>query len=354
MKINLKKIALLLSFSLLIFSCSKVNESEILETKSSHTNDVLNYIKSLGILQKDIVDVGNKFIVDGDIIFSKDMIVPKHNKLSKIDQFYSGDVVNLTRQSDIRILVDPSMISQNSEISSAVNLWNNVNSNLHFNIVTAGDFDILITSVSNTVYCGQGQFPSNGNPGNNVNINLDMVKDDNYDQRTVNIAHELGHCIGFLHSNSSGTEVPGWGGTDDISIMLGNTCHDLCTQLSNKDVGATHALYPLLNGATNTQIQIDPYGTQFIINWDLASSILISTGSITGYDISYSGFSGANFGGNSSVSGSSNSFTVPNVNPYPTSNSNTGGIQITIKAKYNNGLNITKTVSRNKVGGVWQ
>ena len=354
---NIQKQTLLcfLSFFLLMLSCTKKENIEVTAPKISHPEEVLNYIKSMGYPESSILDAGAEYIVEGDIAFPKDMTLPEDTgRVATEEQYYSGNLVSKSRQSNIKIRIDPALAAvQNAEFNAAVTLWNNSGSNIHFIIVTTGE-DILVKNTDLMAgTCGQAPLPINGLPGNLIDIDVAEVNGQNFNQRMINIAHEIGHTIGFKHTNGVGTgvfiDVPGWAGADANSIMNGNMCGVLPTVLSAKDIGAVKALYPF---PTPQNVRIDITSSQFIIRWDPVVS-----NDFIGYTVDYSGFSGVNFGNSVSLSSIvTSSYTVPGVTPYPTSGqTQTGGIQATVKAKYTGGIIMAApTVSRNKVNGVWQ
>ncbi|KIO75988.1 hypothetical protein TH53_17625, partial [Pedobacter lusitanus] len=204
--------------------------------------------KNLGFTDSQIVENGNRYIVDGDIVFDKNMEVPADNGKPKTEQYYNGYLV--TNSSNITVKVDPSITSMRPEIDSAIKQWNNVpNSKIKFSIVTGSTYDILI-KVDNTIgssTCGQAYLStSNGKAGNTVWINQELIKNNSFAQRQRTIAHEFGHTISFKHTNqSTSIDVPGVGGTDALSMMNGGQCGSGASVLSAKDKQATAALYPL-------------------------------------------------------------------------------------------------------------
>eukprot|EP01012_Entosiphon_sulcatum_P042445 TRINITY_DN56478_c0_g1_i1.p1 TRINITY_DN56478_c0_g1~~TRINITY_DN56478_c0_g1_i1.p1 ORF type:complete len:254 (+),score=31.39 TRINITY_DN56478_c0_g1_i1:18-779(+) len=253
MKKNLKRIAIVAMVAVVIAACKKNQESTVTEPQETVKNadKVLQYIKDLGFPTKSIVDNGNEYVVEEDITFPKNMQIPADGVGTKIEQYYTGSIVNATKKLNIRIFVDPSMTSMSSEINSAIAQWNGVpNSTLRFSIVTTAPYDILIKdeNLGNGV-CGQGQFPSGGSAGALVKINKNYIAGNSFAQRARTICHEFGHCISFRHTNwaaigeSSATNVPGVPGTDASSIMNGGQCGSGATVLSQKDKDATAALY---------------------------------------------------------------------------------------------------------------
>jgi hypothetical protein len=252
MKKNLKRIAIIAMVAVVFAACKKSQESTTEPQETVKNADkVLQHIKNLGFPESSIVDNGNEYVVEEDILFPKDMEIPATTAGPRTEQYYTGSIVNATKKLNIRIFVDATMTSMSSEINSAIAQWNAVpNSTLHFSIVTTAPYDILIKNenLGNGV-CGQGQFPSGGSAGALVKINKNYIAGNSFAQRARTICHEFGHCISFRHTNwaaigeSSATNVPGVTGTDASSIMNGGQCGSGATVLSTKDKNATAALY---------------------------------------------------------------------------------------------------------------
>ncbi|MBO9675922.1 MAG: hypothetical protein J7577_20935 [Sphingobacteriaceae bacterium] len=249
MKALFKKVALIALLSAVIISCKKKNDAPAEpEIQTSQNQKVLAYIKNLGFTEAQIVESGDNYVVDGDIVFSKKMEIPTDYGKAITEQYYNGYIV--TNSTNIRVKVDPSITSMASEINSAINQWNTVpNSKLKFVITTGTVYDILI-KVDNTIgssTCGQAYLStSNGKAGNTIWINQALIQNNSFAQRTRTITHEFGHTISFKHTNQSTTiNVPGVGGTDALSLMNGGQCGSGATVLSAKDKQATAVLYPL-------------------------------------------------------------------------------------------------------------
>lgn len=249
MKKLFKNIALIALFPILITSCSKKNETPSnRDLSTKQTDKVREYIKNLGFTDAQIVEKGAQYIVDGDIVFDKNMQIPDDNGKPKTEQYYNGFLV--TNSSNIRVKVDASITSMAAEINGAIQQWNTVpNSKIKFVIVTDNNYDILI-KVDNTIggsTCGQAYLStSDGKAGNTVWINQQLIKNNSFAQRQRTIAHEFGHTISIKHTNqSTSIDVPGVGGTDALSLMNGGQCGSGATVLSAKDKQATAVLYPL-------------------------------------------------------------------------------------------------------------
>ena len=244
------RLFLLASFIAIGFiACKKTNTMET-SIPDDNSANVYAYILNLGFPANAIVDQPGEFIVEGDISFPKNMIVPE--KIST-EQYYTGSLVSATKVTNIRLKVDATMTSMQSEINSAIAQWNNVSgSRIHWTVVTGTSYDVLIINSNlGTGVCGQGTFPSGGNAGGTIRINKNYIAGNSFAQRARTICHEMGHNVSLRHTNwasigeSTATAVPGVGGTDASSIMNGGQCGSGATVLSTKDKQAAVVLYPL-------------------------------------------------------------------------------------------------------------
>nr|WP_121272882.1 M57 family metalloprotease [Pedobacter schmidteae] len=268
---------IILSF---VVSCSKVSDDH--KPELTQNQELLSYIKSLGFSESVIKDLGDEYLVDGDISFPKDMKIPSsinmrvenpltfNSKLmttptvghSRISQAYTGHLVGETNRINIRIFINSNLANLTNEINGAIGLWNNVeNSAIYFSIVSSGSYDIEIRNANISGY-GSAYFPLNGSAGALVRINSLSMSNGGLtsSQMKTVIAHELGHCIGFRHTDWEGREpingyddngtqvtaieVPNAGGTDTNSIMNSGPNNTLSGVLSAKDKLALINLYP--------------------------------------------------------------------------------------------------------------
>jgi hypothetical protein len=129
------------------------------------------YIKKLGYKDGEIQDLGNAWLVDGDIRFDKN----SQPDLSifdgpKTEQYGSGNYVGYNEQPSIVIYLDPSVQNFETEINAGVAMINNI-PNCRINITTTlspTDRDITITSADLGTSCGQGSYPMNGRAGRDI------------------------------------------------------------------------------------------------------------------------------------------------------------------------------------------
>jgi hypothetical protein len=232
-------------------ACKKTGTAESAVTQDDNAAKVYAHILDLGFPADQIIEQGDDYIVEGDIIFPKNMMVPVEKV--KPEQYYTGSKVSSTKVTNIRLKVDATMTSMQAEINNAISQWNNIaGCRIHWTVVTGTSYDVLIINSNlGTGVCGQGTFPSGGNAGGTIRINKNYIAGNSFAQRARTICHEMGHNVSYRHTNwaaigeSSATAVPGVGGTDASSIMNGGQCGSGATVLSTKDKQAAVALYPL-------------------------------------------------------------------------------------------------------------
>jgi hypothetical protein len=258
----MKKFLFFAAAVLLFVSCKKTDRAA--DDENLNSNDpVYKYIKALGYRSSEITDMGTEYLVDGDIAFSK-TAQPDFSIFNgpKTEQYGTANYVGYSLQPAIRVRIDATMAGFTGEINSALALWNNItNCRLKFVLTGVANEQILITNQNlGAGFCGVAFFPSNGNPGSLVRINGGLAATLSVPQRISLIAHELGHCIGFRHSNWQGAEpidgvdngatfsamhILGTPTASDInSVMRGSSCGSAPTVLSAFDIIAMQYLYP--------------------------------------------------------------------------------------------------------------
>jgi hypothetical protein len=364
-----QKISSLIVFSLLllIVSCTKQVNSEETVINDSNAQEVLSFIKSLGYPSSSIVDNGKEFIVEGDIVYPKNMIVPKTTSRTGTEEtYYTGSLVNLARQTDIKVLIDPSMSGQTPEINAAVGMWNNAASNLRFRVVTSAPADVTISAFGGPE-CGRaasaspfGVGPLNGLPGPTIQVWLAREANANFNMRRNLIAHEMGHTFGLAHTDANGSQpgirVPNTpiNLLDDVySIMTSGHCDQELPGLSSYDIVAIQTLYPVPTTPNNSLIDITP--PNFIVRWQGAAGIPSDV--IAGYVVDYNGNNGTtSFGGTSPLLPvNTTSYTIPGVSS--TAPGATGYFRATVSVRYASTGTSNYSgplLSKYKTNGVWR
>jgi Dual-action HEIGH metallo-peptidase len=201
-----------------IFSCKKSTVEQTDITKL--TTDEVNLVKSAGFIGgwAEKTSDGN-FLVEGDMLFTKDQLtelagqVPAHNIVVANEEHYrTTNVVSLpsTGQRNITVrLTSGFPANYSTALDNALARYNNLNLRIRFTRVSTGG-NIVITAANLGTSgggCVLGQasgFPSGGNPSPGFTLSNSSCATSYLNtvaKADEVIAHELGHCIGFRHTD---------------------------------------------------------------------------------------------------------------------------------------------------------
>ena len=200
MKFMTKAFVLLAVVSLSILSCkkdAKVTQQQII------SQETLTKISSLGFSTTNVQIIDEGYLVEGDIILTNANLneVPTSPKL-RIAEVEQYNTFNLVTPWPRTITVSSSgnvNTAVSSAIDGAIGRYNAENLGLTFVRVSNGG-DINIRIINGGSYIASAGFPSGGDPYPEVKFNRQYQ---NYSSGflTTVIAHEMGHCIGFRHTD---------------------------------------------------------------------------------------------------------------------------------------------------------
>jgi hypothetical protein len=193
---------LILSFmtGLILTSCKKAMNETAQEEISDAT---LAKIQSHGFGTSTVQKTEDGYMVEGDIILTEEFLnsVPGGNllRIAGNEQYRTTNLVtglprNITISSSGSVNANVS-----AGIDAAIARYNAENLLITMTRVASGG-NINIKIVNGGNYIASAGFPSGGNPYNTVKFNKTYQ---NYSLNFVTtvIAHELGHCIGFRHTD---------------------------------------------------------------------------------------------------------------------------------------------------------
>jgi hypothetical protein len=190
----------------LLSACKKeieeIQKSAINLSKDQVSADILEKIGALGFGTKGVIALPDGYLVEGDIILSKeDLKGVKIPSNARIDQYRTTQLVtNLPRT--IMVSIASSLPARYvAALDEAIQRYNDQGIQLSLSRVASGA-NISIVSGSGS-YLASAGFPSgSGNPYREIKINATAIgPTPNVDYLATILAHEIGHCIGFRHTD---------------------------------------------------------------------------------------------------------------------------------------------------------
>lgn len=168
------------------------------------SQDVLNKIYALGFTNKNVIKDEDGYIVEGDILLTAENLngaaSAQFLRVGTEEQYRTFNLVTaLPRVITVSVSSRlPAFISDG--VNEAINRYNAQSLLLTFQRVSSGgDIDIV---KGNGPYLASAGFPtSGGDPYGTVKVNTTQLSGQPLGTVASVIAHEIGHCIGFRHTD---------------------------------------------------------------------------------------------------------------------------------------------------------
>ncbi|GAA3943913.1 hypothetical protein GCM10022406_28100 [Hymenobacter algoricola] len=190
-------------------SCQKKEE---VTTKDQISEDTLSQIRLLGFTTADAKKVEGGYLVEGDILISdSDLKNKPENQFLRVgeeEQYRTNNLVSVGSGRTITLRVSTSLPSAYvTATDEVIRRYNAQNLLIRFSRVTSGGNILLTAAPSGSGYLASAGFPSGGNPYGTVQVNSGAIGTANATTYIATIlAHEVGHCIGFRHTDYAGRQ----------------------------------------------------------------------------------------------------------------------------------------------------
>ena len=200
-KVNIKNFVQLAILSLSLTACRK----EASENQTAQVSDrTLQQIYQLGFSNKNVLPHEDGYLVEGDIVVTENDL--KSNQAIQLlrvgneEQYRTTNLVkSLPRTISVSLSTDlPS--SYVAALDEAINRYNALNLTIHFERVASGAKISIIKG--NGSYLASAGFPTSaGEPYNQIKVNSRSIGSQPLGTVASILAHEMGHCIGFRHTD---------------------------------------------------------------------------------------------------------------------------------------------------------
>jgi hypothetical protein len=195
-----KTLAVLAVSALALTSCKKnANQSE-----NQISQETLTKIYDHGFGTSNVQQVEGGYLVEGDILLTDEYLNTTPGgyflRIADVEQYRTTNTVSSGGSRVITVSASGDINANvSAAIDGAISRYNAVNLTISFLRVTSGGA-INVKVVKGGPYIASSGFPTGGNPYPEVKFNRQ------YQNWTLNtltsvMAHEIGHCIGFRHTD---------------------------------------------------------------------------------------------------------------------------------------------------------
>ncbi len=200
MKFNTKTLSLLAVISVGMLACTKdakdVNQEEI-------SSETLTKITNHGFGTSTVERTDGGYLVEGDILLTEEFLntAPGGNylRIANDEQYRTTNLVTGLPRTITVSISSMLPVSYVAALDEALARYNAQNLQLTFTRVSAGgDIDIVKGGGN---YLASAGFPSGGQPYGQVKVNSRAIGNQPLGTVATILAHEIGHCIGFRHTD---------------------------------------------------------------------------------------------------------------------------------------------------------
>jgi len=197
----------IMAITLIAVSCQKNSELAVYEENVSI--EILDQIGQLGFSTDNVIKTEDGYLVEGDILLTTTRMAELMDdvklRVGTEEHYRTYNLISdLPRV--IKVSVNKKLPSNyGAAVDEAISRYNNENLQISFQrVARRGDIDITSGPKwwNNYGILGEAGFPSaNGEPHGTIKMNSTAFKNASLGYLATVIAHEMGHCIGFRHTD---------------------------------------------------------------------------------------------------------------------------------------------------------
>jgi hypothetical protein len=200
----MKKILCMAALLVAAFSCQKEQENLV---SAPVSKEVLNQISALGFSTQNVIRLEDGYLVEGDIVLNDRDFSRAVNKrilrIAESEQYRTTNLVTTPRVIKISVASNLPAIFVTAT-DEAINRYNAENLSITFQRVRSGADIQLVKSnfLEQNTFLASAGFPSaDGTPYHRVKVSTNQFGGQPMGTIVSVLAHEIGHCIGFRHTD---------------------------------------------------------------------------------------------------------------------------------------------------------
>ncbi|MCX2429363.1 MULTISPECIES: M57 family metalloprotease [unclassified Pedobacter] len=222
-----------------LYSCKNSNTENAVENKTDISTSTLEKVKSLGFSTENIRKTSEGYLVEGDILLTEENLTEASSgaklSIAETEQYRTTNVVtSLPRVITVSVTNLPQVYSD--AVNTMISRYNSLGLRITFqraNAGTTGNINVVGFNEGPSggfITLGSAGFPtSSGNPYNQIRMNTNSAaygSNPNLLYLASVIQHEVGHCIGFRHTDymnrafSCGASGAGNEGASNVGAVL--------------------------------------------------------------------------------------------------------------------------------------
>jgi hypothetical protein len=215
----MKKILSLAVLAATLFSCQKQEAPAVNEPISQ---DVLAAIGKAGFSTEGVIREEGGYIVEGDIFIDDNHLRTQPqwgtHYVVETEQFRTTNLVSVSGSRTITVSIDSRMPNaykgSSGYVQQAIDRYNAENLSLKFQLVSSGG-NINIVNANGSYLASAGFPTASGDPFNQVKVNTRSLNGQPAETIASVLAHEMGHCIGFRHTDYMDRSISCGGSTSN-------------------------------------------------------------------------------------------------------------------------------------------